>query len=291
MLLIPRSLRRTLGRLLPEFIKAPWRGRLYGYRPARTPLHASIVQAGDRCLVTIDDTIVLHAPSSALADLAFHLRDNGESVDEIASLLQVARTPGGLLLDVGGHKSVLSHLFCLAAPNNRAISYEPSPSLRADAAAMRTTNGLDDRLILDAHAIGDRQGTTPGYVDSNGLIAFGAAPFASEAFPVEFTTIDAECARRGVTPHVVKIDIEGYEDQALAGAARLLAEHPPILLLEFHLDLLDERGIAARALLASLRGYGYSFHTTTGKSLSARDVYASPTAVIRFVARPPAARR
>ena len=285
---VPRSLRRWLGRLLPEFVKRPLRGRLYGFRAPRAPMRTTLHAEGDRCRVTIDDTLVLRAPASAVPDLRYHLQDNGASMDEIANLLRVARATGGLLFDVGGHKSVLSQLFCLAAPGNRAVSYEPSPTLRAEAAQMRAMNELDDRLTLRAEAIGDRALRSTGYVDATGLIAFGAPPTGADALDVVFTTLDAECDRLGVSPDVVKIDIEGFEDQALAGAQRLLAEHPPVLLLEFHLDLLDRRGVRPRDLLAGLERHGYTFHATDGARLSARDVYGAPDAVIRFMARPPA---
>lgn len=290
-MLLSRGLRDRLRRILPEFIKRPLRGRLYGFVPARSGLRTSIDETADGCTVTINGSVALRVPASALPDVRYHLVDNGESVDEIANLLQVARDPGGLLFDVGGHKSLLSDLFCLASPRNRAISYEPSPTLRRDAAQIRALNGLDDRLVLSANAIGDRSYRATGYVDGNGLIAFGNPPHATGGLAVEFTTLDAECDRLGVSPEVVKIDIEGFEDQALAGAERLLAEHPPVLLLEFHLDLLERRGVRARDLLAGLERRGYGFFATDGQRLSAREVYGSARAVMRFMARPVAARR
>ncbi|HVB32036.1 MAG TPA: FkbM family methyltransferase [Gemmatimonadaceae bacterium] len=290
MMFLSRGLRDRFRRILPEFIKRPLRGRLYGFVPARSALRAAIHEAAGGSIVTVNGSVELRVPASALPDVRYHLVDNGESMDEIANLLQVAREPGGLLFDVGGHKSLLSELFCLASPRNRAISYEPSPSLRRDAAQIRSLNGLDDRLVLSANAIGDRSCRVAGYVDGNGLIAFGDAPTPAAAIPVEFTTLDAECDRLGVSPEVVKIDIEGFEDQALAGAERLLAEHPPILLLEFHLDLLEQRGVRPRDLLAGLERRGYGFFSTTGRRLSARDVYGSARAVMRFMARPASAR-
>ncbi len=286
-----RVLRRWAGALLPEVVKAPFRGRLYGFRPPRAAMRAEFRERDGMCVVTIDGTLELRAPLAVAPDLRFHLLANGESMDEIANLLQVARDPGGLLFDVGGHISLLAHLFCLASPRNRAVSYEPSPSLRRLAEQMRALNGLDDRLTLSASAIGDRAQRLDGYVDANGLIAFGDRPATAAAVPVQFTTIDAECDRLGESPGVVKIDIEGFEDRALAGAERLLGAHPPILLLELHLDLLERRGASARALVEGLSRHGYRFRTTAGRDLSPRGVHGSPAAVIRFMAVPPRARR
>ncbi len=286
-----RTLRILGGRLLPEAVKAPIRGRLFGFRASRSRLAATFADRGDAVAVTIDGTVELLAPASARPELRYHLVDNGDSVDEIAALLAAGRDPGGLLLDVGGHKALLATLFCLASPRNRAVSYEPSPGLRGKAVEIRALNGLEGRLELNPSAIGDHRGPVEGYEDAGGFIGFGPPPGNEPRVPVEFTTLDAECERLGARPEVVKIDIEGFEDRALAGAARLLAEHPPILLLEFHLDLMTRRGVRPADLVARLDGYGYRFFSSTGRPMRGARVAGTPNAVLRFVARPARARR
>ena len=282
-----RALRRLAGWLLPEAVKGPLRGRLFGYGASRSHLDTTFAERDGDVIATIGGALQLRVPASARPELRFHLVDNGDSVDEIAALLRVARDPGGLLLDVGGHKGLLATLFCLASPRNRAVSYEPVPALRHAAREIRDMNALGDRLELNGAAIGDRATTMNGYVDGNGLMAFGPPPGDERLIPVEVTTLDAECERLGAWPDVVKIDIEGFEDQALAGATRLLAEHPPILLLEFHLDRLGWRGVRVRDLVALLERHGYRFFTSNGRRLSGARVAGSAQAVLRFVARPP----
>jgi FkbM family methyltransferase len=280
-----RAWRRRLGRLLPEFVKRSGRGWLYGFRASVSRLDVSIHMDADRCVVRLPGLPELHAPGAERDDLEFHLLRNGDSIDELANLIAVGRDPGGLLLDVGGHNSLLASLFCLAAPGNRAVSFEPSPVLRARAGRIRTLNRLEERLSLNAAAIGDTCIRVTAHAGSSGFIDFGQAPPGVETFEVSMVTLDAECDRLGEFPSVVKIDIEGFEDRAIAGASRLLAQHPPILLLEFHLDLLEQRGVDVRQLLATLEGYGYRFFATTGRPISARAVAMSPAAVTRFVAR------
>lgn len=48
-----------------------------------------------------------------------------------------------------------------------------------------------------------------------------------------FITID-EASHEIFTPDLIKLDIEGAEDVALAGASRTLAEHRPCLIIEVH---------------------------------------------------------
>jgi len=54
-------------------------------------------------------------------------------------------------------------------------------------------------------------------------------------------------------PDFVKIDVEGLEDQVLAGMAEILAAHKPELFIELH-------GQASRQLLAQLLDAGYRLH-------------------------------
>ncbi|NUQ12496.1 MAG: FkbM family methyltransferase [Gemmatimonadaceae bacterium] len=53
-------------------------------------------------------------------------------------------------------------------------------------------------------------------------------------------------------PDVIKIDVEGAERLVLAGAARLLRERRPVVILSVHSDDLD------RDCRATLSGLGYS---------------------------------
>jgi hypothetical protein len=64
-------------------------------------------------------------------------------------------------------------------------------------------------------------------------------------------------ARQGLRPDLVKIDVEGHEFAVLRGMPGLLAEAPPVLLLEITRD--------HAAILALLQGAGYQlFAAHTG---------------------------
>jgi len=64
-------------------------------------------------------------------------------------------------------------------------------------------------------------------------------------------TIDTMVAESGFTPDVVKIDIEGWEVEALRGASVLLGGRKPALIIEVHSYDLE------RECLALLAPYGY----------------------------------
>jgi methyltransferase FkbM-like protein len=102
------------------------------------------------------------------------------------------------------------------------------------------------------------------------LVAWNAAAAASTDEGAGMIALD-DLAERTFVPDVVKIDIEGAEAEALAGAGRILAERRPGLLVEVHgagveqacLDILRSHGyrvevVNQRRLLADWRPTGYN---------------------------------
>jgi FkbM family methyltransferase len=276
-----RWMRAKLARWVPEPLKAPFRARLFGYGAA--PAGAGTVRTEGAEVVAELGGVRLRAPAAAAGDLRYHLVDNADSVHEMEAVLRAARDPGGLLMDVGAARGLISTMFCLAGRGNRAVAYEPSPVQADDAVRTAEMNGVAERVAVRAAAVGAAPAMLRGAVDAIGLIDLSPAASADQ-FDVEMTTLDAEMERVGI-PRVVKIDVEGYEMEVLRGAAKLLRDHHPLLLLELHLDLLERRGIRPGEIVGFLVAQGYRFERSTGRPLSPRAVTGSPNAVLRLVAR------
>jgi hypothetical protein len=51
----------------------------------------------------------------------------------------------------------------------------------------------------------------------------------------------------------LKIDVEGYEGQVLAGAEKLLAKHKPTLFLELHPHIVGRFGFSTSGIIADLK--------------------------------------
>jgi hypothetical protein len=102
---------------------------------------------------------------------------------------------------------------------------------------------------------------------------------------VSVETIPDASDRLGVIPDLIKLDIEGYEYEAICGAQTFLSKHKPVLLLELHLNYLDERNLSAKELVSMLTSCGYSFFTHAGTALRPREIYDSPLSDVHILAR------
>ncbi len=82
---------------------------------------------------------------------------------------------------------------------------------------------------------------------------------------VPTVTVDAVVKQTGVTPDVMKIDVEGAELAVLKGARRTLASEKPFIFLSVHSPALKA------SCLKFLRGLGYGFH-----EVDSMEIFASP---------------
>jgi hypothetical protein len=94
--------------------------------------------------------------------------------------------------------------------------------------------------------------------------------FESEKTPV--VTLDAFCAERGIgRVDFIRMDIEGAEGKALAGAQRILERDKPSVLLEIHPDMLSERfGASAEEVVARFLSRGYRMFALNETGLEER---------------------
>ena len=238
---------------------------------------------GDGPSVVIDGRIRLRFRGEDSDDVAFLLRDNGESVEEMASFLSVASS-AHLLFDVGAAKGVFSEIFCLLGPARVAVAFEPSPALADSAAALAVINGCQSRLHLRRCAVGAKAGSHMARLYPWGYVGVDDAGEEGASIQVDVTSIDEEIEQRGLEPDLLKIDVEGYEYEVLLGAKRLLERRKPPICLELHLDLLERRGVEPRRVLAELESHGYRFRSCAGHPLRPAQIAGSMNAVLRLVA-------
>jgi FkbM family methyltransferase len=279
-----RALRQRVAPFVPERIKAPFRPRLFGYRPPDVALPIEI-SSGDRGRVAvIDRRVTLRYRDEDAADFQYHLADNGESIEEIASFMALAAS-ARTFVDVGAWKGLFSLIFCLLGADKRAVAYEPSASGIQAMAALGDLNGCGSRIVRRPVGVGVASGRASARVDPSGIVTIAAGASSGHAIDdLEIVSLDDDVRALGIAPDLLKIDVEGYEYEVLAGARGLLRERKPAICLELHLDLLERRGQSPGDVLGELQSHGYQFRSCAGDELSASQICNSMYAVRRFVA-------
>ena len=166
---------------------------------------------------------------------------------------------GATFFDVGaclGYYSLLGA--SLVGPKGAVHTFEPSPFLTP--LLRRNLNDKPNvRVVLKA--MSRTSGTTSFHVAP--LPFIGTSSLRAdwqernkELVTVETTCLDDYCFKAGVFPDIIKLDVEGVEDDVLRGAERLLREKSPVLVVELFTPLIDSDKRALEILKAS----GYEPH-------------------------------
>jgi FkbM family methyltransferase len=175
---------------------------------------------------------------------------------------------GDTAIDLGAHVGVHTTLLAaLVGAAGSVIAIEPTPVHVARLEAAARAAGVADRVRIVEAAAGDAPGerlllvSAPGQSSHHAwLVPPGHATSPLEVVqPVRVVRVD-DVPRRGRVSFM-KIDVEGAESLALAGAAALLASDRPVLLVDLHPHLMPVvSGECPGDLITRLRALGYRCH-------------------------------
>jgi FkbM family methyltransferase len=181
-------------------------------RGAESDLEATII-AADRRLKMIG------THSSYMQSL------RGWRADHSAVAMAVKDIPNAsLCLDVGAHIGLTAIIAAVLRPDCRIVAFEPMPAAQKRFRQNLAANNIENIELVEA-AVADLSGTVS--FDDNG--PWSVATTGS----VRYKTIRLDDLVLGA-PAFIKIDVEGFEPNVLAGASRLLAEARPLILMEFN---------------------------------------------------------
>ena len=176
--------------------------------------------------------------------------------------------PGDLVFDIGAH--VGDRVRAFRRLGARVIAVEPQPAL---AKTLRLLYGRDSLVSIEQAVVGRQAGTAELSINvDNPTVSTASAEFIAAAadapgwksqrwdkrVTARVITLDELIAKYG-TPAFIKIDVEGFEAEALAG----LSHPPPALSFEF---TLIQRSLGC-ACIERCRGLGYiRFNAALGES-------------------------
>jgi FkbM family methyltransferase len=166
----------------------------------------------------------------------------GDLEPEVQRRLDGLVRPGWVVWDVGASVGFFTLVLArLVGPSGQVVAFEPDRAAVARLERHAVANAFDTIQIRPV-AVWSRPGPLSFGIaaDDHGRI-HGRVGEVEEC--VEAVTLDGALAELA-PPRLVKIDVEGAEEEVLLGAAELLARHGPIVLCEVHL----ERGLAAERL-------------------------------------------
>ena len=140
--------------------------------------------------------------------------------------------PGAVAVDVGANIGYTTSLFAMRCGVRGAVeAFEPHPRiverLKRNIAEIARASGAAP-VRLHACALGDREAVVQllepeafGY--NEGTARIGSEPSGASGFNVEMRRLDSSLGERHVT--LLKVDVEGFEPEVIAGAEGLLARH------------------------------------------------------------------
>jgi FkbM family methyltransferase len=176
--------------------------------------------------------------------------------------------PGDLAFDIGAH--VGDRIAAFRRLGARVVAVEPQPAL---VRTLKMLYGMRSGVTIEAKAVGRSDGTIDMKLNaanptvstaSNAFVdaARDAAGWQDQvwdgAIQVPMTTLDALIAAHG-EPAFIKIDVEGFEAEALAGLTR------PVRALSFEFTTIQRE--VARACIERCVALGYTqFNAALGES-------------------------
>lgn len=187
----------------------------------------------------------------------------GEYEPELLRFLRDSLAPGQVFIDVGGNIGLYSALAARrVGKGGRVVVFEGHPAIAAMLRENMALNRLANVEVVSA-AVGAAPAKTMMKLETGNS---GASHVSNSNEPgnveVDVVTIDAALAKFGID-HVdyIKIDVEGFEEFALTGAAETIANNDAVTIqIEVDKRWLERYGSSPSRIFEILRGHGLTPH-------------------------------
>lgn len=166
----------------------------------------------------------------------YKTRNDVGEVAYIESKLQQGQT----VLDIGAHKAGYLYIMLKKiGPAGKVFAFEPQSRLYNYISKMKQLFHWDN-VTVEHLALSDENGSVTLFVPAakGKLTSPGAtiAPKEQKEYgiqeKVKTETLDSYCERYNITPHFLKIDVEGNELRVFKGGIHTLTTHKPAMIFE-----------------------------------------------------------
>lgn len=162
---------------------------------------------------------------------------------------------GDLFMDVGANIGSYT-ILASGVRHVRSISVEPLPTTFASLLENVRLNRLDPLVVAHNKALGSRTGVVRFTSNLDTVNHVAAEEDAAQAtVEVELTTLDVITGNQ--SPALIKIDVEGFETEVLAGATSTLSS-PKLCAVLIETNSSGRRyGASDEQIYARMAGYGF----------------------------------
>jgi FkbM family methyltransferase len=229
-----------------------------------------------RVLLPIDDETVLVrmvdcyllAPRSDVKLLALLAESGGVGGVEpgTTALLRRLLAPGMTAVDLGAHIGMLTMVMARAVGDKgKVVACEPSPVTFPLLQRSIALNGLHATVIPHQVAAGAKNGVAEfnlSEVSGHSTLLFADAdyPHATRTVEVKVRPLDKLIETKAPV-HVIKMDVEGYEIEALRGMKRVLLDNPQVAIVaEYGSAVRPANKLEVGTWFRAFREQGFDIH-------------------------------
>ena len=186
------------------------------------------------------------------------LMQDGHFEPESTAATMRAVAPGAVTIDVGANVGFYSLLLAkCVGPQGAVHAFEPTRwAYERCLRNLALNRSLAESVVLNHAGLLAEERAGYEAIESR----FSARILARQKREqLRFLTLDRYCAERGITRiDFMKVDVDGYDYQVIAGARNILRQSNATLLCELHAPSLIAHGSSVAEYIALLSDLGYS---------------------------------
>jgi FkbM family methyltransferase len=178
------------------------------------------------------------------------------------------------VVDVGAHVGLVTlPMASVLATGGIVVAFEPAKANRVFLQRHVRLNNFEDRVRIDHRLVGARELSSVPFFEldeATGMntVVQDARQKNARLTSIPQTSLDAYCLENGLSPEIVKIDVEGAELDVLEGARSILTQDRPTIFLSVHPLQIAAFGRSTDELVDLMNELGYNIRGMDGSAVS-----------------------